>query len=90
MTMIRRELPRSDIASSRLTSLSHKNLKGVMSDNEVGVGDTATQHGSNSSACHQSVDGGASLTTGSLERLNQLVTDALMVPLAMVVRHELG
>jgi hypothetical protein len=24
------------------------------------------------------------------ERLNQLVTDALMVPLAMVVRHEVG
>jgi hypothetical protein len=27
---------------------------------------------------------------GSLERLNQLVTDALMVPLSMVVGNELG
>jgi hypothetical protein len=32
----------------------------------------------------------ASLAFGSLERLNQLVTDALMIPLRMVVGDELG
>jgi hypothetical protein len=31
-----------------------------------------------------------SLAIGSLERLNQLVTDALVVPLSMVVGYELG
>jgi hypothetical protein len=31
-----------------------------------------------------------SLAIGSPERLNQLVTDALMIPLSMVVGDELG
>jgi hypothetical protein len=31
-----------------------------------------------------------SLAIGSLERLNQLVTDPLMIPLSMVVGYELG
>jgi hypothetical protein len=32
----------------------------------------------------------ASLAFGSLERLNQLVTDALMIPLRIVVGDKLG
>ena len=37
-----------------------------------------------------STGSGSDISNRSLERLNQLVTDALMIPLGMVVDDELG
>jgi hypothetical protein len=62
----------------------------VMSDNSVGVGQTPTRHGSNCSACHLSVDGGEHVLGHVARATESLVTDALVVPLRMIVGYELG